>query len=165
MRASTITSCLLGTLLCTFALANTLSADVRGVLDAPLPQSNTAVNISTSETSAPVAEAIQNVAGNSEAVQEVLREELENEQEVLEALPQNELEDRAEQGERAAQVTLAESFAEEATMLSFAPAAANDALSDAVRWYSLAAQRGFPGAPSLDQAGVKFFPIRVQRTR
>jgi len=48
--------------------------------------------------------------------------------------------DRAEEGERVA-----------------------DALSDAIRWYSLAARRGFPGATSLDQSGIRFFPIRAVR--
>ena len=92
-----------------------------------------------------------------------LREAVEDEQEELEQLPRDQLVVKAEQGERAAQVVLGSDFAREATLLSFAPAAANDALSDAVRWYSLAASRGFPGAPSLDQAGIHFFPIRIQR--
>lgn len=95
--------------------------------------------------------------------QEELREAVVEEQEILERLPRQALEARAEQGERAAQVVLGADFAREATLLTFAPAAANDALSDAARWYSLAASRGFPGAPSLDQSGIRFFPIRVQR--
>ena len=85
------------------------------------------------------------------------------EQEVLETLDRDALQTKAEAGERAAQVVLGNDFAEEAALLSFAPAAANDALSDAVRWYSLAASRGFPGAPSLDQAGIRFYPVRIQR--
>lgn len=97
--------------------------------------------------------------------QEELREAVAAEQKSLERLPRAALEVRAKQGERAAQVVLGADFAKEAALLSFAPAAANDALSDAVRWYSLAASRGFPGAPSLDQAGIRFFPIRVQRQR
>lgn len=92
-----------------------------------------------------------------------LRTAVEIEQEQLERLPRGQLAARAEHGERAAQVVLGSKFAREAALLSFAPAAANDALSDAVRWYSLAASRGFPGAPSLDQAGIRFFPIRIQR--
>lgn len=95
--------------------------------------------------------------------QEELREAVIEEQESLERLPRDALEARAEDGERAAQVVLGADFAREATLLAFAPVAANDALSDAARWYSLAASRGFPGAPSLDQAGIRFFPIRVQR--
>jgi|GEM_PF-5163990 len=71
--------------------------------------------------------------------------------------------DRAEEGERAAQVALGVDFVKEATQLGLAPAAANDALSDAIRWYSLAARRGFPGATSLDQSGIRFFPIRAVR--
>jgi len=94
---------------------------------------------------------------------ERLQEAVQVEQEVLETLERDELETRAESGERAAQVALGADFAKEATLLGFAPAAANDALADAVRWYSLAASRGFPGAPSLDQAGIRFYPIRIQR--
>ena len=130
-----------------------------GVLDLPLPDSETTVSIEEQQP-----QAVLDAAGNPEAVQEAVRDELEKEQEELQTLARPDLEERAEQGERAAQVTLAEDFAEEATNLAFAPEAANDALSDAVRWYSLAAQRGFPGAPSLDQAGVQFFPIRVFRS-
>lgn len=92
-----------------------------------------------------------------------IREEVQNEQEALEQLDRNALQGRAQNGERAAQVALGVDFAKESTQLGFAPAAANEALSDAVRWYSLAARRGFPGAPSLDQSGVRFFPVRVVR--
>lgn len=92
-----------------------------------------------------------------------LRREVLNEQKTLEKLNRSRLQDRAELGDRVAQVALGADFAKEATLLSFAPEAANDALSDAVRWYSLAASRGFPGAPSLDLAGVRFHPIRIQR--
>ena len=92
-----------------------------------------------------------------------LQAEVRAEQDALETLPRDELERRAETGERAAQVVLGTDFAKEADLLGFAPAAANDALADAARWYSAAAARGFPGAPSLDQAGVRFWPIRIRR--
>lgn len=114
------------------------------------------VTTSLSPETPPAADPIQ--------TQEELREAVVEEQETLEQLPRAELEVKAEHGERAAQVVLGADFAREATQLAFAPAAANDALSDAARWYSLAASRGFPGAPSLDQSGVRFFPIRAQRT-
>ena len=94
-----------------------------------------------------------------------LERAVEREQRSLERLRRPQLERRAEEGERGAQVALGTDFAEEAESLTFAPAAANDALSDAVRWYSQAASSGFPGAPSLDQAGISFHPIRVQRSR
>ncbi len=137
------------------ALANTTELDA-GPLDRPL-----AIEGETATTTplSPSSESSENPINN----QEELREAVVEEQETLEKLPRNELETKAEQGERAAQVVLGADFAREATQLSFAPAAANDALSDAARWYSLAASRGFPGAPSLDQAGVRFYPIRVQR--
>ena len=99
------------------------------------------------------------------AAQAELRVDVAEEQDELEKLSRPELIEKAEDGERAAQVVLGADFAREATMLSFAPAAANDALSDAARWYSLAASRGFPGAPSLDQSGIQFYPIRIQRDR
>jgi len=140
------------------ALAETLDADLdAGPLDRPVSiegETNPGVvtSLTPSVTTAPEFQS-----------QEALREAVVEEQETLEQLPRAELEVKAEQGERAAQVVLGADFAREATQLSFAPAAANDALSDAARWYSLAASRGFPGAPSLDQSGVRFFPIRVQR--
>ena len=92
-----------------------------------------------------------------------LERAVEREQTTLERLDRGTLERRAEEGERGAQVALGTDLAREAEKLAFAPAAANDALSDAVRWYSLAASRGYPGAPSLDRAGVRFYPIRVHR--
>lgn len=131
-----------------------------GVLDRPLPATTQSPGIAPVVTTLDPATPV-----NPEVAQENLRREFEQEQEALQQLPEKELQQLAEQGERAAQVVLAENFAREAAMLAFAPAAANDALSDAVRWYSLAASRGYPGAPSLDHAGVQFFPIRVQRAR
>lgn len=139
------------------ALAENTDADLdTGPLDRPLSvEGETGVTTSLSPSSQPVENPIH--------TQEELRVAVIEEQETLEKLPRKELETKAEQGERAAQVVLGADFAREAMQLSFAPAAANDALSDAARWYSLAASRGFPGAPSLDQAGMRFFPIRIQR--
>lgn len=97
--------------------------------------------------------------------QETLVREIREEQEQLENLPREQLLDKAESGERAAQVALGADYAKEAAELAFSPAAVNAALSDAARWYSLAASRGFPGAPSLDRSGVRFYPIRIQRQR
>ncbi len=139
------------------AMANESDA---GPLDRPLALSGDEAR-TTATTLEPSVDA-QNNPIESEAQ---LREAVEEEQEELEQLPRDQLVVKAEQGERAAQVVLGSDFAHEATLLSFSPAAANDALSDAARWYSLAASRGFPGAPSLDQAGIHFFPIRIQRER
>jgi TPR repeat protein len=102
---------------------------------------------------------------NTVAAQNQLRAEVAREQIELEKLNREDLIEKAENGERAAQVVLGADYAKEATLLSFAPAAANDALSDAAKWYSLAASRGYPGAPSLDDSGIRFYPIRIQRTR
>ncbi len=95
--------------------------------------------------------------------QEAVQNEVDREMAELSQLSKHALTARAESGERAAQVVLGIEFAREAQSLNGIPAAANQAAEDAVRWYSLAAQRGFPGAPSLDYAGVKFYPVRVQR--
>lgn len=97
--------------------------------------------------------------------QQAVQETVEQEIEVLEELPIAVVEERANDGERAAQIVLGTEFAREAQSLTGFPAAANQAAEDAVRWYSLAARRGYPGAASLDYAGVSFYPIRVQRAR
>lgn len=70
----------------------------------------------------------------------------------------------AENGDRLAQLVLAEEFAEEAQQWSAIPDVANDALSDAARWYSLAAKRGYPGAPAVDKV-LPAMPMRVARKR
>jgi len=97
--------------------------------------------------------------------QQAVRETADAEIEELEALPIAVVEERANDGERAAQVVLGTEFAKEAQSLTGLTAASNQAAEDAVRWYSLAARRGFPGAASLDYAGISFYPIRVQRAR
>ena len=146
---------------CALALTTTLlslgaaAQDNAGVLDQPVVIDQTAVNddVTLVSDSAPPL-----LLDNEELVVQV-QAEIDD----LEELPRPVLEDRAESGERAAQVVLGTEFAREATLLGFAPTAANDALSDAARWYSQAAATGFPGAPSLEQAGIRFFPIRIQR--
>ena len=127
--------------------ANNLQALRPGLLDTPI--------VEQPQTQLPAAAPVIN--------QETMEREIREEQEQLEKLPREQLLDKAEAGERAAQVALGADYAKEAAELAFSPAAANAALSDAARWYSLAASRGFPGAPSLDRAGVRFYPIRIQR--
>jgi hypothetical protein len=138
-----------------------MAADL-GPLDKPLPVSSSqrpgkpgAVSLQVQSVTPP---------SNPVAAQNQLRAEVAKEQIELEKLNRDELIEKAENGERAAQVVLGADYAKEATLLSFAPAAANDALSDAAKWYSLAASRGYPGAPSLDGSGIRFYPIRIQRT-
>lgn len=142
-------------------LANASMATDLGPLDQPLPVT------STQRPGKPgaVSLQVQSVArpSNPVAAQNQLRAEVVREQVELEKLNRDELIEKAESGERAAQVVLGADYAKEATLLSFAPAAANDALSDAAKWYSLAASRGYPGAPSLDGSGIRFYPIRIQR--
>jgi TPR repeat protein len=127
--------------------ANNLQSLRPGLLDTPI--------VELPQTQLPAAATMIN--------QQALEREIREEQELLETLPREQLLDKAEAGERAAQVALGADYAKEAAELAFSPAAANAALSDAARWYSLAASRGFPGAPSLDRAGVRFYPIRIQR--
>lgn len=161
------------------AQSSALAADLTtlssksGVLDEPLTDPNTASPVTslTAPSLAPTDERpfdaptrdpdldSPNAGIRQEAVQAAVEEEIEE----LEALPIQQVEALAESGERAAQVVLGTEFAREAQNLSSMPALANQAAEDAVRWYSQAARRGFPGAPSLDYAGVSFYPIRVQR--
>lgn len=143
----------------TLPVATANEADA-GPLDRPLALPGDEVG-SSATTLTPSVDASNNPIQSEEQ----LREVVEDEQEELEQLPREQLVIKAEQGERAAQVALGSDYAREATSLSFAPEAANDALSDAVRLYTLAASRGFPGAPSLDRAGIRFVPIRIQRDR
>ncbi|MFT4725729.1 MAG: hypothetical protein ACI9UN_000224 [Granulosicoccus sp.] len=145
------------------ASVGTAMAADPGPLDQPLPLSSTqrpgkpgAVSLQAQTVAQP---------SNPVAAQNQLRAEVAKEQIELEKLNREDLIKKAENGERAAQVVLGADYAKEATLLSFAPAAANDALSDAAKWYSLAASRGYPGAPSLDSSGIRFYPIRIQRNR
>lgn len=104
-------------------------------------------------------------AAKNKLNQKALTKQVKKEQQALAKLSQNAVKKLAEKGERLAQVELANEFAAEAQLLTFAPAAANAALSDALKWYSLAAKRGFPGSPALDTSGVSVNPIRVVRNR
>ena len=143
-------------LLATFASYATEEA---GPLDLPLPDSL----IATPEGVGATVDDLEPAPGVVD--QRTLVREVQREQRSLEGLDRRALENKAEDGERGAQVVLGADFAREAESLAFAPRAANDALSDAVRWYSLAAGRGYPGAPALDQAGVEIYPFRIQRSR
>ena len=147
------------------ALAPALAAALLVALAAPVPRAH-ADSPGVLDLPAPGADDTEVVAlepAPGVTDQASLEREVQREQRTLERLDRGQLERRADEGERGAQVALGTDFAEEAESLAFAPAAANAALSDAVRWYSLAASRGFPGAPSLDEAGISFHPIRVQR--
>lgn len=104
------------------------------------------------------------VAGTAPNVDQI-KKQVSQEQSDLAKKERKELEKLANNGERLAQVALGADFADEAQDILFAPAAANAALSDALAWYSLAAQRGYPGSHSLNNSGVKFHPIRVVRNR
>jgi len=93
------------------------------------------------------------------------QKQVKKEQKALEKESRNKVKNRAEKGERLAQVVIGNDFAAEAQQLTFAPIAANAALSDALKWFTIAAKRGYPGALSLDTAGVSFYPLRVVRNK
>ncbi|NND91342.1 MAG: hypothetical protein HKN42_10800 [Granulosicoccus sp.] len=143
--------------------AGALASDVdSGPLDRPLPFSSGDKPGKPGVTTTSLGPLPVRVNNPAQALAQ-LRAAVASERKELERLPRAALLQRARKGERAAQVVLGADFAREASLLAFAPAAANAALSDAVRWYSLAASRGFPGAPSLDLAGVRYYPVRIQR--
>jgi len=87
------------------------------------------------------------------------------EQDKLAKKDRKELEKLAPKGERLTLVAIGADYATEAQQVLYAPAAANAAISDALAWYSLAAQRGYPGTRSLTTSGVKFLPVRVVRNK
>lgn len=148
-------------ILCALAGSATAQQDL-GPLDQPLTSSGTE-KPGKSGVSTLLNQPSLIRATDPATAQKQLRKAVAKEQKALEKLNRKQLQKRADAGERGALIALGTDFAKEATLLSFAPMAANDALSDAARMYSLAASRGFPGAPSLDQAGVQFYPIRAHR--
>lgn len=125
-----------------------------------------ALNVAHANDPAPLTGVIDTpvAAGTAPSVEQV-KKQVSQEQGELANKEREELEQLAANGERLAQVALGADFADEAQDILFAPAAANAALSDALAWYSLAAQRGYPGTRSLNNSGVKFHPIRVVRNR
>jgi len=65
----------------------------------------------------------------------------------------------ANRGEITAQLVLAETYSTEANTQALTIAAANAALGDALKWYSIAAKRGYPGGAAID----KLMPIPPMR--
>ena len=123
----------------------------RGVLDTP-------VTMPTTGSGAQLTTSANEQAGNSPAFQQALKEERKR----LKKLNRNQLMQLANKGERAAQLILAENFADEANHESITIISANDAMSDAAYWYALAARRGFPGAAKVDGV-LPLFPLRTVR--
>ena len=68
--------------------------------------------------------------------------DLRNERDQLKNMNENKLRAEAAKGERLAQMVLAETLADEAQQLINSPMMANDALSEALSWYAVAARRG-----------------------
>lgn len=76
-------------------------------------------------------------------------------------LPEQALEQAAGKGNRVAQLALAARYADEGNRHALTLVSGNAALSDAVRWYSLSASRGYPGSMPVDV--LPLFPLRALR--
>jgi len=137
----------------TLTAVNAQEAPQAGVLDT-LP-SNPAKGSATTLTDTAV-----EVAEEFEQIKKALISERRD----LKAMPRQKLLELANEGQRAAQLILAEDFADEALRESLTVVSANAALSDAASWYSQAASRGFPGAIQVDGA-LPVFPLRSVRAR
>lgn len=85
------------------------------------------------------------------------------EQRQLRRLNDNQLRRQASnESNRLAQMVLAERLAAEAQRWANVPEVANDALSEALEWYAIAARRGTPGTAAIDQI-IPSFPVRALR--
>lgn len=124
----------------------------KGVLDKPIGMPTTG---SGTQQTASSEELILDV--------EAIRQELKAERQRLKRMNHRELLQLAQSGERAAQLVLAENFADEANYESISIISGNDAMSDAAYWYALAARRGFPGSIKVDGA-LPLFPLRSIRS-
>lgn len=91
-----------------------------------------------------------------------LRRQARVERRELRRLNENQLRREARAANRLAQLVLAESLADEAQRFADVPALANDALGEALQWYSLAARRGYPGSVAIDTV-LPSFPVKVFR--
>ncbi len=92
-----------------------------------------------------------------------MRRAARQERRALKRLDDNQLRHRArQQSDRMAQLVLAERLAEEAQRWANVPGVGNDALSEALEWYAIAAKRGTPGTSSIDGL-IPTFPIKALR--
>lgn len=89
--------------------------------------------------------------------------ELRRERRQLQRLNRSQLR-QAARDERLAQLILSETLADEAQQFNSMPLVANDALSEAISWYAIAARRGVPGSQPINRL-VPAPVIRVVRPR
>ena len=118
----------------------------RGLLDQP---------ISLPSQAAPAAQqaaALRNLQAQARA------ERLE-----LKRMNESQLRRQAEnEADRLAQLVLAEKLADEAQRFAAQPQLRNDALSEALEWYAIAAKRGYPGTAAIDRL-IQVFPVKTLR--
>ena len=108
----------------------------------------------------------QNTAGLGKQelrrVQREQRRQARREAKELRRMDRHELRKAAREGNRLAQLVVADNLVQEARQWAEVPLVANDALSEAAYWYSIAARRGYPGARPVD-AVLPAMPMRVFR--
>lgn len=143
--------------ICTVALsllvaAPTMAADAdntitpRGLLDEP-------INLPAQASS----------AAERAAARRELRRQARQEMRQLRRLNENQLRRRArDESNRLAQLVLAERLAAEAQRWASVPDVGNDALSEALQWYAIAAKRGTPGTAAIDSV-LPSFPVKSFR--
>lgn len=92
-----------------------------------------------------------------------LRAEARLERNQLRRLNENQLRRQAaNESNRMAQLVLAERLADEAQQFAAHPQLGNDALSEALEWYAVAAKRGYPGTVAIDKV-LPSFPVKALR--
>ncbi len=102
-------------------------------------------------------------AAQQAAARRNLRAQARAERLQLRRLNENQLRRQAEdEADRLAQLVLAEKLADEAQRFAAQPQLGNDALSEALEWYAIAAKRGYPGTAPIDKL-IPTFPVKALR--
>lgn len=102
-------------------------------------------------------------AAERAAARREMRRQARHEMRQLRRLNDNQLRHRARhESNRLAQLVLAERLAAEAQRWASVPNVGNDALSEALEWYAIAAKRGTPGTAAIDQV-LPSFPVKSLR--
>ena len=139
--ASVAIACLFSLLATGHAYAKDDDESARSILDRPLQQGNERAHANNRGNGNG-----NNGNGNGNSGNHPVRDqaasELRNERAQLKSNNENQLRAMAAKGERLAQLVLAETLADEAQQLIGSPMMANDALSEALSWYAVAARRG-----------------------
>ena len=102
-------------------------------------------------------------AAERAAARREMRRQARQERRQLRRLNDNQLRRKArDESDRLAQLVLAERLAAEAQRWASVPDVGNDALSEALQWYAIAAKRGTPGTPAIDSV-LPSFPVKSLR--